>query len=374
MMGVGLATAILIDATIVRAVLLPASMKLLGRWNWYLPQAPRVAPAHRARAHHPGPVPRDRVTHPQRTVRLRRAVRVHPQGVGSFTRNQLRVFEPTPSWVAIGELATAQWGVVAGGQLRARGVSQDVIERWARTGRLHRMYRGVYAVGHTALRREAHWMAAVLACGEGAVLSHTSAAALWAIRRTAATRVHVSAPRGRHGHPGIALHRPRRLHRDDVTEKDGIATTTPERTLRDLAVVLSPDGFERAVARAEQARLVEAGAFMPEAKLTESEAERLLLELVRSAGLPEPAVNVWLPVGEIKVDFLWRAHGVVVEIDGFATHGTRRAFETDRARDQALAAAGYRTLRFTYRQLTAHASAVQRTLHRVLGPSCSSAR
>src|SRR5436190_20689666 len=102
-------------------------------------------------------------------------------------------------------------GVVAGRQLRALGVGQDSIEYWARTGRLRRLHRGVYAVGHTALRREGVWKAAVLACGPGAALSHISAASLWGIRPTTAAVIHVSAPRGRHGHPGIRLHRPRAL-------------------------------------------------------------------------------------------------------------------------------------------------------------------
>jgi very-short-patch-repair endonuclease len=263
----------------------------------------------------------------------------------------------------VGELAGRQWGVISVAQLHALGVGRGAIEHGERTGRLRRLYRGVYAVGHAALRVEGRWMAAVLACGPGAVLSHNSAAALWGIRPTAASRIHVSAPRGRHGRKGIALHRPRTLPPHDVTEKDGIPATTPTRTLRDLQPLLPLTDFERAAARAERAGLAAAAAVEP--KLTESEAERLLLEHLRRAGLPEPEVNVWLPdVGEIKVDFLWRAERLIVEIDGFETHGTRAAFEADRARDQALTLAGYRVLRFTWRQLDTAADTIRSSISR----------
>jgi very-short-patch-repair endonuclease len=155
--------------------------------------------------------------------------------------------------------------------------------------------------------------------------------------------------------------RPRSLHQRDVTEHDGIPTTTPERTLRDLRSLLPLGEIERALARAERLRLVAPGASEP--KLTESEAEWQLLRRIREAGLPEPEVNVWLAdVGEIKVDFLWRTQRLVVEIDGFATHGTRAAFEADRARDQALIGSGYRVLRFTWRQLDQAAEAIRRSL------------
>src|SRR4051794_25526633 len=149
-------------------------------------------------------------------------------------------------------------------QLRELGLMEGALRHRVRAGQLRRMYRGVYAVGHTALRREGHWMAAVLACGPAAVLSHISAAALWGIRQTAAAVVHVSAPRGRHGHPGIKLHRPRALPPHEVTDHDGIPTTTPERTLRDLQPLLPLGDYERAVARAEQQRLIDPGAFLPD--------------------------------------------------------------------------------------------------------------
>lgn len=261
------------------------------------------------------------------------------------------------------ELATQQWGVVSVAQLRELGLGRGAIDHGAGTGRLRRLHRGVYAVGHTALRREGHWLAAVLACGPGAVLSHHDAAALWGIRQRSLTTVHVSAPRTRHGQEGIALHRPRSLAQHDVTTKDGIPTTTPERTLRDLKAILPVAAYERTAARAERQRLVAPAATEP--KLTESEAEHRLLERIRRAGLPEPEVNVWLAdVGELKVDFLWRAERLVVEIDGFATHGTRSAFEADRARDRQLVGAGYRVLRFTWRQLDTAAAAIRSSIAR----------
>src|SRR3954464_11500831 len=133
--------------------------------------------------------------------------------------------QPSQIWA----LVRAQHGVIARRQLLAAGVSEKAIEHRLRTGRLRRVHRGVYAVGRPELTQHGRWMAAVLACGRGAALSHTSAAALWGIRPEHAGRIHVSLPDGRRPkQPGIRTHRRARL---DATAKDGIPLTSPIATL-----------------------------------------------------------------------------------------------------------------------------------------------
>src|SRR5690349_6326049 len=149
----------------------------------------------------------------------------------------------------IAALAARQHGVVTRAQLEAIGLSRSAVGRRARDERLHRVHRGVYAVGHPILTANGHRMAAVLACGPGAALSHASAAALWEIRRTAATRIDVSVPGagGRGKRPRLRVHRAAKLTRDEVTEKDAIEVTTPARTLLDLAFSLPRRALERAL-------------------------------------------------------------------------------------------------------------------------------
>jgi predicted transcriptional regulator of viral defense system len=284
----------------------------------------------------------------------------------------IREFSGTTPDRRVAELAARQWGVVSVAQLRALGLSKDAVQRRDRAGRLHRVHRAVYAVGHTVLRREGRWLAAVLACGEGAVLSHRSAAAHWGLLQTEATRIDVTAPRTRAGDAKIRLHRSRSLDARDTTTHQGIPITSVPRTLLDLAATVKPDRLERALARAEhlelydhraitellaranghrgQKALTEATALDP--KLTKSEWEVRMLRLVRTAALPEPIVNQPFDApdhGECKPDFHWPSHRLIVETDGWRTHRTRAAFESDRAKDAALTAAGYRVVRFTWR-------------------------
>ena len=282
---------------------------------------------------------------------------------------------------AIRQLAERQWGVIAGRQVGELGLGRGAIEHRVRVGRFVRLHRGVYALGHSVLRPEGRWAAAVLACGPGSVLSHASAASLWGIRPTLAAKVDVSAPRTRSRHPGIAIHRPRSLAEADVTVHRRIPTTTVSRTLLDIAATLPEDDLERALAQAEILELLDrrslertiaranghrgsgalARATAGEVALTASELERRFLALCRHAGLRVPAVNQWLTLGggeEMKVDFLWPADRLVVETDGYRYHRARRAFEEDRARDARLTAAGYRVVRFTQQQLTAAPASV----------------
>ncbi len=250
------------------------------------------------------------------------------------------------------------------------GVSRHTADHWLRAGRLHRVHRGVYALGHTALRPEGYRLAAVLACGPNAVLSHRSAAAHWGLLRTDQTRIDVTAPRGRHGTPGIRLHRTRSLDAQDTTHHQGIPITTVHRTLLDLAATARPSELERALAQSERLRLYDhrattdviarnnghhgthvlARAASRKPKWTQNEWEAEFLNLIRQAGLPEPETNDAFHVpdhGHCEPDYHWPQHRVIVETDGFETHGTRQAFRNDRAKDAALTAYGYRVLRFT---------------------------
>ena len=252
---------------------------------------------------------------------------------------------------------------------------------------MHRVHRGVYAVGHPVLTVNGRRMAAVLAAGPGAVLSYASAAALWEIRPTSATRIDVSvrSAGGRGRRPGLRIHRTPTLQANEVTEHQGISVTTPARTLLDLAATLTPRALERALDEAEikqlydrtsldalaRAHVGERGAAAlqraidedGDPTLTDSELEELMLALCDEHRLPRPRPRAW--VAGLRVDFLFAASRLVVETDGYRYHRTRRAFERDRERDAILARAGYRTLRFTHRQLTRRPAEVAATITKV---------
>ena len=281
------------------------------------------------------------------------------------------------------ELAAARHDVLTRAQLLALGMTPGGIDVRLASGRLHLQHRGVYAVGRRQLTRRGRWLAAVLAAGRGAALSHLSAAALRALVSDDRRRVDVTAAsRSGRVRPGIALHRPRTpLRPDEVTVVDRIAVTTVARTLYDIAGTESPRRLRRAIERSVELRLfdlMEVEAIMarnpgrPNAcrlvaaldigdpAPTRSELERRFLELCRTHGLPMPAVNA--PVEGLEVDFWWPAAGLVVETDGFATHGTRAAFERDRHRDAQLALAGLTVRRFSHRQVTREPALVARVL------------
>jgi predicted transcriptional regulator of viral defense system len=290
---------------------------------------------------------------------------------------------------AIAELAGRQHGVVSRAQLTRLGIGRRAIERRIQARRLHALHRGVYAVGHLALTREGRWLAAVLASGRGAALSHRSAAALWGIRVAASAFVEVTVPVARRGRGGIRVHHTV-LPADELTSRDGIPVTTAARTLVDLAAVLTPTRLERAIARAELLRLSDttslaalllryprrsgsaalrrllAAAAQPD--VTRSELEDRFLAFLDTHRLPRPETNVLLhlPGRTIEVDCLWRRQRLVVELDGYAAHGTRRAFDVDRARDRALQAAGLRVLRITWRHLAGEPRPLARDLVRLL--------
>jgi very-short-patch-repair endonuclease len=267
---------------------------------------------------------------------------------------------------AVAALAGRQYGLVTRGQLRVVGVGDTGIRERLRTKRLHRLHRGVYAVGHSVLPSKAHWMAAVLACGDGAVLSHVAAAAHHQIRRSAASMIDVTVPgaNGRQKRKGIRIHRSGRLGSQDVTVHEGIPVTTVARTLLDLADVLDGQALKRTIDEAEYLRVFDLAALIAAVhnnpgrrgaklmaaaegppELTKSALEERFLALIERRGLPRPRVGVH--IDGYEVDFIWPEANLIVELDGFAAHGTRTRFESDRVRDRRLARKGLQTMRFT---------------------------
>ncbi|MDQ4048240.1 MAG: DUF559 domain-containing protein, partial [Actinomycetota bacterium] len=255
-------------------------------------------------------------------------------------------------------------------------------------GRLHRVHRGVYAVGHPLETPASAYMSAVLACGPGALLSHRSAAAHWGFYQCRRGQVDVSAEsqRGRHL-PGIDAHCSRTLAPADATTVRDIPCTSVARTLLDFAEVVGLRATERAVEEAERLRLFDGhkardllarangrrGAAVlaaildgyEEPPLTQLELERRLFELCESAGIerPQTQVQIALSGGDIVfADFLWPESELIVETDGRGTHGTRQAFERDRRRDRRLMMLGYRVARFTWLDVVQRPDEVARTI------------
>lgn len=275
----------------------------------------------------------------------------------------------------ISVLAGAQHGVVTRSQLLTLGLSGQAVDRRLRGGRLHPLYRGVYAVGHLVLTVEGRWMSAVLAAGGHAVLSHASAAAAWELRPAGAGAIHVTIPGdpGRKRRAGLCIHRSSTLSPQDTTSHRDIPITTPVRTLIDLATTLRGRPLEHALDLAEQRGLVDfaelrkaieahptrPGSPSLQAQLsrytagstvTRSELEERFLALCDRHGLSRPSVNI--RIEGVEVDFAWRDARLIVEVDGYAYHRSPSAFEDDRARDVALTVAGWTVLRFTWAQIT----------------------
>lgn len=280
---------------------------------------------------------------------------------------------------ALAAIATSQHGLVTRNQLQSLGLGRGAIAHRVSRGRLHRLHRGVYLVGHAAVPPLAPELAAVMACSPEAVLSHRSAAWLWQLARRPDGEIDVTVV-GRNGgrRPHVRVHETRCLGALERTKREGIPVTTPARTLLDLAESVSPRELERALDEARVRRLVRrsqltgvldaspgrkgAAALAAlldregDPKLTRSEAEERTLALVRAARLPRPRVNA--RVGGLEVDLLWREQRLVVEVDGYAYHSSRTAFERDRLRDAELGAAGFRVMRLTWRVLVDEPEAV----------------
>ena len=283
-------------------------------------------------------------------------------------------------------LARRQHGVIRRRQLAALGLGDRAIENRLRAGHLHRIYQGVYAVGHTKLTREAHLLSAVFACGDRAVLSHKSAAELWRLRPAKGPRVDVTVPSGgtRARRGAVIVHRSP-LPAEDVTVRECIPVTAPNRTLIDLADCAPRRELERAIDEAlylgwDLSSLHplpgRRGAGVLAAVLhdhqagttrTRSDFEELLLDLCRQYDLPQPLVNP--TIEGYEVDFVWPQARLILEADGWSAHRSRTAFERDRLRDAVLEAAGWRVIRLTWRRLTREPQVVAAQLQALLAAS-----
>ena len=281
--------------------------------------------------------------------------------------------------------ARGQHGVVSSAQLAEAGASPGWIAHRVERGWLRRLHRGVYLVGPLEAPH-ARAMAAAIAGGLGALVSHYPGAVLWELRPPTEDQMHITiVGRDRRSRPGIRTHIVSAMHPADITRRHGIPVTSVARTLLDLAAIAPSHELDRALNEAYLQRRLSTPslneqfsryprhrgkaalkeATRDEPKLTRSEAERLMLALIRDAGLPAPETNV--NVAGHEVDMLWREHKLIVEIDGYAFHSMRRSFEQDRRRDQDLVAAGHRVTRVTWRQLTHDAIAVAVRLATALG-------
>lgn len=266
----------------------------------------------------------------------------------------------------VADLAASQHGAVHHAQLRSLGFGPRAVGRLIEEGWLHRVHRCVSTLGHAPLTQHGWWSAALLAGGVDAVLSHWSAAAVRRIRR-ARQRVDVTVARRRRPQDGITFHRVQ-LPRDELAIVDGLAVTSVGRTLLDLAAVTDVHQVERAANEAEARQLgdplpldqllarhrghrgvrvlreaLSVGALGLD--LTESQLEESFLVFLDEYHLPRPALNRW--INGRRCDAVWSDARLIVELDSRMWHSTGRAFEHDRARDRALAAAGFRTVRVT---------------------------
>jgi hypothetical protein len=277
------------------------------------------------------------------------------------------------------ELAGRQHGVVGRRQLLVLGFSKRAIEHRVRYGRLHPVARGIYAVGWPQPTRERRWMAAVLACGNGAALSHRSAAALWGIGAEKPGRIDVSVRRlCELRHPGLKVRGRPTLREGDIVSRNGIPVTGPVRTLVDLGTELGPIRLERAVNEADKRDLIDPEtlrvcldeyAGQPGApmlrrlldkrtfRLSDSDLEIYFRPIATEAGLPPPLskqiVNRW------EVDFYWPDLGLIVETDGLRYHRTPSAQARDAKRDRTHVLAGLTPLRFTHYEIRYEPSQVR---------------
>ena len=270
--------------------------------------------------------------------------------------------------LGLAELAERQHGVVSIRQLEAKlGYSRWSVQREVAAGRLHRLHRGVYAIGHRRISAHGRCLAAVLACGPAALLSHRSAAWLWGISRHGPEPLAVTGPQPRKPRPAIRLHRSTILTEADRAVEKNIPVTAMPRTLLDCAADSRSSTLGRMLERSEERMLFDLGPveelldrsrghagwgrlrraielYQP-VPFTRSGFELLFFEAMRQAGLPRPATN-FVEAG-FELDIYWPEHRFAVELDTYATHGTNAAFERDHLRDEDLMLAGIEMVRVT---------------------------
>jgi hypothetical protein len=282
-------------------------------------------------------------------------------------------------------LAEEQYGVVSIGQLDELGYPARTVKEMINTGRLHPVYRGVYAVGHRGVSRHSRCSAAVLSCGEGALLSHRSAAWLWGLTKRFALPIEVTAASPRRTRESILMHSAEALVEDDRAKHERVPVTAVPRTLLDFAAV-DPWFLSQALDNAHRlglldlfaldalltrsrgfrgvARLRTALEIHRSAAFTRSGLERRFLELVRRADLPLPSMNLYIEGHEL--DAYWRDERFAVELDTYDYHGSPQAFEADRVRQEKLKLAGIEMVRITGTRMDREPKAVATQLHRLL--------
>ena len=289
---------------------------------------------------------------------------------------------------ALGELAGRQYGRVSTAQLRALGFSPNAISRRTRAGRLHRLHRGVYAVGHVIPSPLGNRMAAVLAVPASALGRRSAGAHLGARPYSGTPELVVTRGGGRARRPGLIVLRATHLSPADLTVIDGIPVTTFARTALDLAAVLpQQQDVKRLLTRGEQRGLFDLNALRatmaraprhrgikplaaaltalhPDAVLNDTDLEAAMAELTDAHGLPRASFQ--FPLLGHRVDFHWPEAGLVAQTDGFEFHRSRQAFQDDRAQDRALQLAGFRVLRFTWDDLTLRPDTVAEQLAQAL--------
>lgn len=272
---------------------------------------------------------------------------------------------------ALAQLAASQHGVVSQRQLAKLGYSEGGVARAAHAGRLHRLHRGVFAVGHPAVSQHGRCLAAVLACGEGALLSHKSAAWLWGLHPGAPQLPEVTVPARGHNRRGLWIHHSTILEEEDVAGYEKVPVTAVPRTLLDLSARLKERQVESLVEKAERRGLLDLGAIdsllkrsgrhagrkrlrqalaiYRDPSTTRARTERAFVNIVKGAGLPRPSINTFVAGHEI--DAYWEHERFAVELDGYETHGTRAAFERDPLRIEDLKLAGIDAIRITARRI-----------------------
>jgi very-short-patch-repair endonuclease len=266
---------------------------------------------------------------------------------------------------ALARLATLQDGVAGRAQLLVAGLTRDAIRRRVESGALVPLFRGTYAIGRTTVTARGWARSALLSVGDDAAASHRTAAHVsdWC---EPPDEVHISVPRRLRPRPGLVIHHVMPFAPGDITHKDGLRLTSPLRTLQDLR---NDPGFDRLAAEAHvqgdvTREQIERIAPPDSPAPTRSALERAMNRIVTAARLPRPLTGHHIAGHEC--DFVWPEERVIVETDGYRTHGHRWRFETDRERDAAHAALGYVVLRFTYRQLTEEPLLVAARLAQVL--------